>query len=148
MKNIINIIVLLLTISTFAQLPVDPTNPTPSITLPRSNYDDSQFQQNCYIKDTLNEINFWEGTWVYNDGNTTFRIILEKVEMYYQNWRPDNEKYFTDEMFGGYFYKNNGVVITDQWNYDNDIFYPFTNPLSGNGNFNNNTGLRLVLFLK
>jgi len=146
MKKIIYIITIIITSTVYGQqdLPGSTTpDPTPSVVIPMETYEYDNYQEDCYIKDTLNTMDFWEGTWEYSNGNTTFRIVLEKVEMYYNHWRPDNKRYYTDELFGGYYYKENNVIITDQLIYDTEILYPFLNPLYLNGIYDNNTTIRL-----
>ena len=132
MKNIIYIIVIIVTTNIYSQQIPGTTSPDPipSIIIPMENYEYDDYQENCYIQDTLNKQEFWEGTWEYTNGNTTFKIVLEVIEMYYNHWSPDNRKYYTDDLFGGYYYKENGVIMTDQLEYDTEILYPTENPLS------------------
>lgn len=96
MKNIILLllIVSLSTISCKAQiLPIE----TSSIGKPN----------NIYYKDLNNEFNKYEGTWRYENGNTSFTIILEKKEMVYY----DSSKKYTDNLNGEYKYIENGYTI-------------------------------------
>ena len=42
-------------------------------------YDDG-YRNGQYYKDTYNHLNVFEGTWVFQNGNTTFKLVLEKKE--------------------------------------------------------------------
>ena len=56
-----------------------------------------------YIKDINNYLNPFEGTYLYTNGNTSFKIILvKKVQQY-------NGRYYEDLIIGEYQYIENGV---------------------------------------
>ncbi|SFN44057.1 hypothetical protein SAMN04487989_101439 [Bizionia echini] len=98
MKNIIyiNLLVIGLTLSCKAQSPIvslDAPTTTPS---------------GAYLKDLNNELDKFEGTWIFTEGTITFTITLEKKEMVY-----DGFKYYSDELFGAYSYTTNGVEIVN-----------------------------------
>ncbi|WP_417619968.1 DUF6705 family protein [Oceanihabitans sediminis] len=65
----------------------------------------SDEQTNAYYKDLDNEINAFEGTWLYTNGNTSLKMVLEKQEMYF------NGKYYKDIIIGEYQYIENGVEL-------------------------------------
>lgn len=107
MKSIIKIItILIFTFSFFnckAQSPI----------LPLKKWSDEQ--ENAYYKDLNNELNSFEGTWLYTDGNTSLKIVLEKRLMQF------NGDYYTDLIVGEYQYIKNGVEkinTLDQINQD------------------------------
>ena len=58
---------------------------------------------NAYYKDLNNELNPFEGTWLYANGNTSLKIVLVKKPMYF------NGKYYEDLIIGEYQYIENGV---------------------------------------
>lgn len=60
--------------------------------------------QGTYFKDLNNEFEKFEGTWLYENGNTSLKIVLEKVEMDY-----DGSDYYFDDLYGEYQYIENGV---------------------------------------
>ncbi|QNK78347.1 hypothetical protein H7F37_04470 [Winogradskyella sp. PAMC22761] len=95
MKSIIKIItILIFTFSFFnckAQSPI----------LPLKKWSDEQ--ENAYYKDLNNELNSFEGTWLYTDGNTSLKIVLEKRLMQF------NGDYYTDLIVGEYQYIENGI---------------------------------------
>tara|TARA_R110001583_G_scaffold154890_1_gene306565 strand:- start:960 stop:1571 length:612 start_codon:yes stop_codon:yes gene_type:complete len=72
-----------------------------SPTLPLDNWSDEQ--TNAYYKDFNNELDPFQGTWLYTDGNTSLKIILEKRLMQF------NGDYYTDLIVGEYQYIKNGV---------------------------------------
>jgi hypothetical protein len=59
----------------------------------------------AYFKDLNNEFNKFEGNWIYTNGNTTFKIVLQKKEMVFNN--TDYE----DLLIGEYQYIENGNEI-------------------------------------
>ena len=59
--------------------------------------------EGAYYQDLLNELNRFEGRWLYTDGNTSLELVLEKVEEF------ENGSYREDIIFGGYRYVENGV---------------------------------------
>src|SRR5690606_103459 len=60
-------------------------------------------QANSYYKDLNNKLNPFEGTWLYTNGNTSLKIILEKRLMQF------NGDYYIDLIVGEYRYVENGV---------------------------------------
>ena len=111
MKHIIFITLLVLTFSCKAQSPVVARDALRSDKSPGT-----------YFKDLNNEFNKFEGTWLYQNGSTQFKVILTKVEMDY-----DGYKNYYDQLFGEYQYIENGTEIvntlsnltTNPNNYDN-----------------------------
>ena len=59
--------------------------------------------EGAYYQDLLNELNRFEGRWLYTDGNTSLELVLEKVEGF------DNGRYRKDIIFGAYRFVENGV---------------------------------------
>ncbi len=90
--------ILIIVIATFsllnckAQSPILPIND-----LGRHNID------NAYYKDLNNELNDFEGTWLYTNGNTSLKIVLVKKPMYF------NGDYYQDLIIGEYQYIEDGV---------------------------------------
>ena len=41
----------------------------------------ADYQAGAYYKDDANELNKFEGTWLYTNGNTSFKLILQKRTM-------------------------------------------------------------------
>lgn len=97
MKNII-----LITILFFALLSCKAQSPIVGLDAPTTT------PNGAYLKDTNNELNKFEGTWIFTNGTTTFTVELEKKEMIY-----DGFKYYSDELFGAYSYSTNGVEIVN-----------------------------------
>ncbi|WP_179377381.1 DUF6705 family protein [Winogradskyella wichelsiae] len=58
---------------------------------------------NAYYKDLNNQLNDFEGTWLYTNGTTSLKIVLEKKLMIY------NGEYYEDLIVGEYQYIENGV---------------------------------------
>lgn len=61
------------------------------------------YVENAYYKDINNFMNPFAGTWLYTNGNTSFKIILEKKVM------QDVGSIYTDYIKGEYQYIENGV---------------------------------------
>lgn len=59
--------------------------------------------QNAYYKDIDNYLNDYVGTWLYTNGTTSFKIVLEKKEML-----PVGN-YYADYIVGEYQYIENGI---------------------------------------
>lgn len=99
-KNNLTLLLIVLTISCKAQSPVfdieDRNNRVPEI-------------NGFYIKDTSDQLNAYEGTYVYTDGNTLLKIVLEKRTMY-QLYAVPGIRY-DDLIIGEYQYIKNGVEI-------------------------------------
>ena len=70
---------------------------------------------NAYYKDVNNFYADFEGTWLYTDGTTSFKIVLTKYNMLYSG------KYYMDDIAGEYQYIENGTELintlsnTDQY---------------------------------
>ncbi len=69
-----------------------------------------------YVKDINNLLNPFEGTYLYTNGNTSFKIILiKKVQQY-------NGRYYEDLIIGEYQYIKNGVEIVNTLNQINTVY--------------------------
>lgn len=107
MKTIYKLSIFLLSFNIIAQTPV--------IDIEDLDFDTSMV--NAYYKDINNFYDTFEGTWVYTNGNTSFKIVLTKVDMQYTG------RFYLDEMIGEYQYIENGVEQintlnnTDQYSY-------------------------------
>ncbi|WP_299116173.1 DUF6705 family protein [uncultured Winogradskyella sp.] len=64
---------------------------------------DWEYQNNAYYKDLNNDLDAFEGTWLYTNGNTSLKMVLEKRTMQF------NGDYYTDLIVGEYQYIKNGV---------------------------------------
>ncbi|TPD71148.1 hypothetical protein FJA49_04410 [Flavobacterium microcysteis] len=75
----------------------------------------------AYHKDMNDLLNPFEGTYVYTNGNTSLKIVLQKKKSF-------NTKYYEDMIIGEYQYIENGIEkintlnklsinFTDAWNY-------------------------------
>lgn len=58
-----------------------------------------------YYKDTSNDLDTFTGTWVCNQNNTTFTVVLQKKVMMPQ------DAYFEDALVGAYKYEVDGQVL-------------------------------------
>tara|TARA_R110001599_G_scaffold91470_1_gene240385 strand:- start:131 stop:733 length:603 start_codon:yes stop_codon:yes gene_type:complete len=93
MKDIYILIGILITISCKAQSPI----------INIEDFDFWESQENAYYKDINNYFNDFEGTWLYTNGNTSFKIVLQKKVMSYTG------KFYKDAIIGEYQYIENGV---------------------------------------
>ena len=109
MKNILKIILFVLTIASCKA----------QTTYPLSNYDVFNLKNNNYLKDTEGVLNPFVGTWEWTNGsNTTFRVVLTKKE----HWNASGfNKFYSDEILGGYRYIENGTLIVDRLTYTTDF---------------------------
>lgn len=57
----------------------------------------------AYYKDMNDELDDFEGTWLYTNGNTSLKITLVKYQQIF------NGKYYEDIIIGGYQYIKNGI---------------------------------------
>tara|TARA_R110002072_G_scaffold151503_5_gene300900 strand:- start:1613 stop:2224 length:612 start_codon:yes stop_codon:yes gene_type:complete len=106
MKHIINTFAILIIISCKAQTPI----------FSLSDLDlDYAAVEGAYYKDVDNFFNNFEGTWIWQDGNNSLTIVLQKVEEYPKS-TLNNPNWFTDLLFGEFKYVENGVVIADYLN--------------------------------
>lgn len=76
----------------------------------------ADFKDNAYYKDATNELNKYEGTWLYTNGTTSFKLVLQKRLM------QKRGKYYCDLLIGGYQYIENGITKVD-WLNDVNIVY-------------------------
>jgi hypothetical protein len=82
----------------------------------------------AYYKDTLNQLNLFEGTYLYTNGNETFKLVLQKKLMSNQN-----NFYFEDLIVGAFQHIINGVEVRNTLNNLN-INYPNQRSQSIDGN--------------
>lgn len=148
MKNLLYLFILIYTVTLNAQIENNPP-PPPSITIPMADWNyDEDYQDYCYVKDTENKYGFWEGTWQYTNGNTSFTIVFTKYEMVYsetQNTLTSMTKAYGDELKGGYQYVENDVDICNTLNYSypGDSYY-YLGPISAStSNYNINNSLNI-----
>ena len=104
MRLTILAIFVVISISCKAQSPV----------IPLGDYN-SELINGAYQKDVNNDLNSFEGTWVYDNGTVVFTISFRKVIQYF------NGRYYRDELIGDYRYEVNGVEILD-------YLFDFNNP--------------------
>ena len=95
-KNLIILVVLLLSINCKAQTPIVDISES-EMGLPNG----------YYIKDLHNLLNPFEGTYVYTNGATTLKIVLVKKVLQY------NTQYYEDLIIGEYQYIKDGVQIVN-----------------------------------
>jgi hypothetical protein len=58
---------------------------------------------NSYYKDVNNILNDFEGTWLYQSGNTSLKLTLVKSIQFF------NGDFYEDTIIGGYQYIENGI---------------------------------------
>jgi hypothetical protein len=107
MKNIIKLVIILIGFSCKAQSPV----------INLAERDGSRIS-NAYYKDIDNLLNPFEGTWVYTDGSTSFKIVFLKKEMTYRG------NYYEDILIGEYQYIRNGEELFNSLS-EVDVVLPF-----------------------
>jgi len=95
MRNLLFTLILLSAVSCKAQSPVFDVTMDMGIENPNG----------AYYKDLHNVLNPFEGTYVYTNGNTSFKIVLQKKEM---STVPNN-RYYYDYLIGEYQYIENGI---------------------------------------
>jgi len=66
---------------------------------------DGSRQTGAYYQDSNNVLNPFEGTYIYTNGNISFKIILTKKMQQY------NGRYYEDLLIGEYEYKNGNTII-------------------------------------
>ena len=66
---------------------------------------DGKRDYNAYYKDTNNILNQFEGTWIYTNGTTSFKIVLIKKELAYSG------SYYEDLIIGEYQYIKDGEEL-------------------------------------
>ena len=70
-----------------------------------------------YLKDTYNDLDPFVGTYVFEEGNVYFKVILKKIEVSY------NQSYYEDMIVGEMQYRVNGVDLLNSLSKIN-IVYP------------------------
>jgi hypothetical protein len=81
---------------------------------------------NVHYKDINNLLNPYAGTWLYDNGTTSLKIILKKIT-------SNNSLYLEDMIIGEYQYVENGIEKVNTLN-EIDIVYPnqISHHISGN----------------
>ncbi|MCC1484413.1 DUF6705 family protein [Winogradskyella immobilis] len=118
MKNILLLLLtfIILTLSCRAQSPVVNIDATPSET-----------PDGAYYKDINNDLGRFVGTWEFNTGNRSFRIVLRKVVQYFDG---DN---YEDLLIGEYRYVENGTeIINTIPSLNNNIIDAYDRNIVGN----------------
>jgi|SRR5690606_11947695 len=87
--------------TSFAQSPIVDIENIPSF------FKDGGGVENAYYKDINNFMDPFEGTWLYTNGNTSFKIVLTKETMQYTG------KFYTDYLSGEYQYIENGNEVVN-----------------------------------
>lgn len=98
MKKIFYIIIAFYTIGVNAQSQIIP------LYSGNGNYGDTN---NAYYKDIDSVLNQYVGTWLFTNGNNSFKIILQKKEHVYMS--AGVIKFYTDFIVGEFQYIENGV---------------------------------------
>jgi hypothetical protein len=88
-----------------------------------------------YVKDINNILNQFEGTYIYSNGNTTLKLVLEKKIQQF------NGKYYEDLIIGEYQYIENGIEKVNTLSQLNTI-YNNQRKHNINGNFTVNKDYR------
>lgn len=107
--------------------------PSSAPIIPLNSVNDDSFNlinTGAYFKDTDNKFDQWIGTWQYQNGNTTFKIVIQKVEGYFfskSTYNPIDR--YIDLLVGGYYYEVNGVVVSNHLS----ILDPLRPPLQCSG---------------
>jgi hypothetical protein len=115
MKNIITFICIINFFACRAQYP------TVSLYNPSIDHDENGY----YYKDFNNDLNVFEGTWVFTNGNTSLTLILQKKIMGHVDIPTFNTCYYTDAVIGEYSYIENGVEkINTLFNLNNNFSSP------------------------
>lgn len=97
MKNIFCFFIIAIALGCKAQSPVYTIGQSPIVK-----------PDNCYLKDTNNVFNKFEGIWTFVQNNKTFTITLQKVEM------VKLISYYVDELRGSLkYYGSDGLVMAD-----------------------------------
>ena len=72
--------------------------------IPLENYDGYPSNSNDYYQDSNNYLNPFIGTWIYQNGNTSLKIVLNKSVM-----SNVDDEFFSDGIYGEYQYIQNGI---------------------------------------
>ena len=78
---------------------------------------DGSMTPGCYVRDTYNDLDPFVGTYVFEEGNIYFKVILKKIVMSY------NQSYYEDMIVGEMQYKLNGDDLFNSLS-KIDIVYP------------------------
>ena len=96
-----------------------------TVTLNMATYNSDDLEINGeYIKDFNNDLDKYVGIWKWEEGNSSFTIKFEKIEML--SFQP-YFNYYADIIIGRYKYVENGITIADNLNetYNGDyLMYP------------------------
>lgn len=84
----------------------------------------------AYYKDIDNYFNDYVGTWLFTDGNSSFKIVLIKKEMFAHN--IGNKFLFRDFLVGEYQYIENGVEKINTLSEISIATNPFNHNIVGN----------------
>lgn len=105
MKSIIKTILLIISLNCYSQTQiVDLLD------------DDGSAVTGTYYRDTNNLLNPFEGTYIYTNGTTSFKIVLvKKVQQY-------NSRYYEDLIIGEYQYIENGVERVNTLSQINTVY--------------------------
>ncbi|RZL66646.1 MAG: hypothetical protein EOO93_05385, partial [Pedobacter sp.] len=95
MKRLCSIVFFIVFLGCKAQTPI------------RSLYTDAQNTPGAYYKDLFNDLNNFEGTWLYTNGGTSLTITLQKKVI--QNYNDGYIIYYEDILVGGYSYVENNI---------------------------------------
>jgi hypothetical protein len=87
--------------------------------------------ENAYYKDLENFLDQFEGTWLYTNGNTSLKIVLQKKGMFYSQFGL--KKYFADFIVGEYQYIENS---TEKVNTLSNLLFIHNNIINYNINGN------------
>ena len=79
-----------------------------------------------YLKDTDNDFDNYIGTWKYENGNTSFKIVLEKRIKFLLS----NDEYYEDLLVGRYQYIENGIEKANTLN--DNYTTPYKYRIKGN----------------
>ncbi len=114
MKNLLLLHLLFICVSCKAQTPIFDIEDLDNI---------SQDIYGAYYKDINNQLNLYEGTYLYANGNTSLKIVFQKKIM-----ASMNGYYYEDLIIGGYQYIKNGIEIINtvpelNMNYTNGAKY-------------------------
>ena len=82
-----------------------------------TDYHGSDIPAGSYFKDTYNDLDPFVGTYVFEEGNIYFKVILKKIVMTY------NQSYYEDMIVGEMQYRVNGVDLFNSLSKIN-IVYP------------------------
>ncbi len=134
-----NIFLILTTSLLFTFCKAQVPSSAPIISLSTATSDSFKIINNgAYFKDVDNRYAQWVGTWQYQNGNTLFKIVIEKVEGVYF---PLNSGHFinpitcyVDLLVGKYYYEENGVVISNHLTYIDPRIAPLYFAYPGNQN--------------